>query len=94
MLIKTIAIVAFLAIIASLGTALFNLVRSKDAEHSRKTLRALTVRISLSLLLLIGLIVAYNAGLFQPQGIGARIEQIHAKQAQTTPEDTSATAPQ
>lgn len=92
MLIKTIAIVAFVAIIASLGTALFNLVRSKDPEHSRKTLRALTVRISLSLLLLIGLIVAYSAGVFQPQGIGARIEQIHAKQAQATQDSATATA--
>ncbi|MFM8341698.1 MAG: twin transmembrane helix small protein [Methylomonas sp.] len=92
MLIKTIAIVAFIAILASLGTALFNLVRNKDPEHSRKTLRALTVRISLSLLLLIGLIVAYSTGLFQPQGIGARIEQIHTKQAQATQENLSATA--
>ena len=91
MLIKTIAIVAFIAIIASLGTALFNLVRSKDPEHSRKTLRALTVRISLSLLLLIGLIAAYSRGLFQPQGIGARIEQIHAKQAQANQETSTAT---
>jgi H+/Cl- antiporter ClcA len=92
MLITTIAIVAFIAIIASLGTALFNLVRSKDPEHSRKTLRALTVRISLSLLLLIGLIVAYSTGLFQPQGIGARIEQIHAKQAQAPQDNATATA--
>lgn len=92
MLIKTIATVAFIAIIASLGTALFNLVRNKDPEHSRKTLRALTVRISLSLLLLIGLIVAYSAGVFQPQGIGARIEQIRANQTQTAIENSPATA--
>ncbi|MEY4210313.1 MAG: hypothetical protein RLZ92_692 [Pseudomonadota bacterium] len=93
MLIKTIATVAFIAIIASLGTALFNLVRSKDPEHSRKTLRALTVRISLSLLLLIGLIAAYSAGIFQPQGIGARIEQIRANQAQTAAENSPTTSP-
>lgn len=91
MLIKTIATVAFIAIIASLGTALFNLVRNRDPEHSRKTLRALTVRISLSLLLLIGVIVAYSSGLFQPQGIGARIEQIHAKQAQANQETPTTT---
>lgn len=81
MLIKTLAITAFLVIIASLGNALFNLARSNDPEHSRKTVRALTIRISLSLLLMIGLIVAHSLGLFDATGIGARIEAIHMQQS-------------
>jgi hypothetical protein len=82
--IKTIALVIFLIIIASLGNALFNLVRNKDPEHSRKTLNALTIRISLSLILLLGLILAYTNGFFQPQGLGARIEQVRSQPVENT----------
>ncbi|WP_371927340.1 twin transmembrane helix small protein [Methylomonas subterranea] len=75
MSLKTVAIVIFLAIVASLGSALYHLVKPGDEEHSRKTAQALTVRIGLSLVLFILLFVAYATGLFQPSGIGARIQQ-------------------
>ncbi len=78
MLIKTLAIVVFLAILISLGSALFHLVKHKDGEGSQKTAKALTVRIGLSLLLFILLFIAVASGMFQPQGLGARIQQIHA----------------
>lgn len=39
MLIKTLIIIAFLAIIASLGSALFNLVKHKDLADSQKRLK-------------------------------------------------------
>lgn len=77
--IKTIVLFIFITIIASLGHALFNLVRNKDPEHSKKTLRALTIRIGLSLALLIGIIIAFANGILQPSGIGARIEQIRSQ---------------
>ena len=73
--IKTLAIIFFLFIIVSLGIALFHLVKGKDAEQSEKTLKALTYRIGLSVLLFILLFIAFATGLFQPHGIGARIEQ-------------------
>jgi|GEM_PF-384295 len=79
MSIKTIVLIVFIIIIISLGNALFNLVTNKDPEHSKKTLRALTIRIGLSLALLIGLIVAYANGFLQPTGLGARIEQIRSQ---------------
>jgi hypothetical protein len=73
--IKTLAIIFFLFIIASLGIALFHLVTGKDVAQSEKTLKALTYRIGLSVLLFILLFIAFEAGLFQPHGIGARIAQ-------------------
>jgi hypothetical protein len=81
MLIKTLVIVAFLAILVSLGSALFHLVKHKGGEESKKTAQALTFRIGLSLLLFILLFVAYTTGLLQPHGIGARIQQSHIENA-------------
>jgi uncharacterized membrane protein len=73
MLIKTLIIVAFIAIIVSLGSALFHLVKHKDAENSQKTVKALTFRIGLSVALFIFVIIAMATGLVQPTGLGARI---------------------
>lgn len=78
MTIKIVAIVIFIAIIASLGSALFHLVKSGDADQSRKTAKALTFRIGLSLILFILLFLAFASGLFRPSGIGARIQQVHS----------------
>ncbi len=50
---KTFVIIAFVAIIVSLGNALFHLVKHKDQESSQKALKALTFRIGLSIALLI-----------------------------------------
>ena len=77
MLMKILVIVVFIAIVVSLGSALFHLVKRKDNDESGKTAKALTVRIGLSLLLFILLFIAFATGLFQPTGIGARIQQSH-----------------
>ncbi|MFZ2450163.1 MAG: twin transmembrane helix small protein [Methylovulum miyakonense] len=76
MIIKSIAIIAFALIIISLGIALFNLVKNKDREHSEKIVKALTVRISLSILLFIFVVIALATGLLKPEGIGAKIQTI------------------
>jgi hypothetical protein len=60
------------AIIASLGTALFHLSRGGSeggAEHSAKLARALTVRITLSLLLFALLMLAWYFGLISPHSL-------------------------
>jgi len=77
MVIKILTIVAFLAIVISLGSALFHIVRHKEDADSQKTAQALTVRIGLSLALFILLFLAYATGLIEPHGIGARM---HANQ--------------
>ena len=63
-----IVIIAFLVVIlASLGSALFYLVRDKGA--SNRTIKALTVRISLSIALFILLMLSYYFGLIPRQGL-------------------------
>ncbi len=79
MLIKTLIIVAFIAIIVSLGSALFHLVKHKDAEHSQKTVKALTFRIGLSVVLFIFVIIAMATGLVQPTGLGVRMAMQNAQ---------------
>jgi len=79
---KIIAILIFLVIIVSLGTALYHLVKRKDGDESGKTAKALTVRIGLSLLLFVLIAIAFVTGLIQPHGIGARIQQIQYENAQ------------
>lgn len=74
-MIKIIVIVCFLLIIASLGTALYNLIVRKPEEHSKNTMQALTLRIGLSLLLFIFVFIAFRSGWIAPHGIGANIEQ-------------------
>jgi len=63
-------LVCLIAIVASLGSALFHLSRG-TAEDSRKLARALTVRISLSLLLFALLMLAWYFGLITPHPLQA-----------------------
>jgi len=64
-LIKSIILVLLVAIIISLGSGLFFLVKDKDGS-SKNMVNSLTVRISLSVALFIMLIVAYQLGIIQP----------------------------
>ena len=59
-MIKILVLIVFLLILFNLGVALFHLVHPKDAEHSQKTVKALTFRIGLSLLLFIALVIAIS----------------------------------
>jgi len=79
--IKILIIIVLFAIVGSLGSALFHLSRGSrpnDSEqtnaqamedHSRKMVRALTVRIGLSLTLFLLLMLAWYAGLITPTGV-------------------------
>jgi hypothetical protein len=55
------------AILASLGTALYHL--STGHGDSKKMLRALTLRISLSIALFVLLMIAWRAGFITPRGL-------------------------
>ncbi|MGA7823612.1 MAG: twin transmembrane helix small protein, partial [Steroidobacteraceae bacterium] len=57
------------AIVVSLGSGLFHLSRGRGEEDSRKMARALTVRITLSLLLFALLMIAWYLGLISPHGV-------------------------
>ena len=71
---KLIIAIAFLAIIASLGSALYHLIRHKD--HSEETVKALTLRIGLSLTLFILLFLAFAGGFVKPHGIAANMQAL------------------
>jgi len=66
--IRVLVLVCLLAVVASLGSALYHLSRGSTGgdEHSRKLARALTVRIALSLLLFALLMLAWYFGLIAP----------------------------
>jgi hypothetical protein len=68
MLIKTIVIFMLVLIVGSLGSALVFLL--KDSGQSNRTVKALTVRISLSVTLFVLLMAGYYFGIIPPHGIG------------------------
>jgi hypothetical protein len=65
---RIIVLLLLAGIVASLFTGLFYIGRGED--RSRRVVRALTVRISLSVLLFLLLVGGYFAGWLQPHGIG------------------------
>ena len=67
MLARVLVIVVLLGIVASLGSAMFYLVR--DRGTGSRTVRALTVRIALSVFLFVLLFVLYRLGLIQPHPV-------------------------
>ena len=67
-LFRIVVILAFLAIVASLGSALFHLSRGTQAD-SAKMARALTIRIVLSIVLFALIMLAWYAGIIAPHGI-------------------------
>ena len=67
MLFKIIIISLLLIILISLGTALFSMM--KNQPESNRTVKALTVRITLSIALLILIMVGYSMGLITPHNL-------------------------
>jgi hypothetical protein len=63
---KLIVLVMLAAIVASLGASLFFLYRDQDG--STRVLKALKIRVALSIALVVLLVVAYSAGWISPQG--------------------------
>jgi uncharacterized membrane protein len=75
MSIKSLVIIAFILIIISLGSALFHLVKHKTEEQSEKTVKALTFRITLSILLFIFVFIAVATGIYKPHGLGVKMHK-------------------
>lgn len=75
MLFKAFVILVLLTILFSLGSALFYLL--KDRNRSPRTVKALTVRIALSIGLFILLLIAYQLGFITPHGLnpGQTVQQ-------------------
>ncbi len=62
--IKAVTVLALLAILASLASGAVYLIR--DESSSRRVVRALTVRITLSVLLFLGLVALVLTGVIEP----------------------------
>jgi hypothetical protein len=65
--IKIIIVLAFIGIVGSLASGLFYLVHDKG--DSRRTLRALTIRIGLSIGLFAFLMILIALGIIEPHGV-------------------------
>ncbi|MGH8297804.1 MAG: twin transmembrane helix small protein [Steroidobacteraceae bacterium] len=67
-LIRVVILIALAAIVVSLGSALYHLSRGTQ-QDSAKMVRALTVRIALSLALFALIMLAWYTGLIAPHGV-------------------------
>jgi apolipoprotein N-acyltransferase len=67
-MIRFLIIACLIAIVVSLGTGLFHLVNDKG--ESKRMVRALTIRVALSVALFILLYVAWSQGLIHPHHVG------------------------
>jgi len=67
MLIKLLIIAAFFAILYSLASGLYFLL--KDTQNTGRTARALTWRIGLSIALFVMILLGIATGLIQPHGL-------------------------
>jgi hypothetical protein len=65
--------IAFFAILASLASALFFMLRgtSQTPEKSKRMAYALAMRIGISVVLFICILIAWKMGIIQPTGISA-----------------------
>lgn len=61
---KLVVILLLIAIVVSLGTGLFHL--SREDHDSARVLKALKIRVALSLLLIVFLVLGYFAGWIKP----------------------------
>jgi hypothetical protein len=71
---KSLVLLAFLGILASLGTALFFMMRTgrdtqSDETKGRRMARALAIRVGLSVVLFVCLLLAWKLGYIQPTGL-------------------------
>jgi len=64
---RLLVILFLIVIVGSLGSALFYLIRDKG--QSERMVRALTVRITLSIVLFVLLMVGYATGIIPPRGL-------------------------
>ncbi len=70
---RYVVVLAFLGILASLGSALFFMMRNGRDNRARSghMLRALALRVALSIVLFLGLLAAWKLGYIQPTGLPA-----------------------
>lgn len=70
---KYLVVIAFIAILASLASALFFMMRNgkNDKAKGNHMARALAVRVGLSVVLFLCILIAWQLGYIQPTGLPA-----------------------
>jgi hypothetical protein len=69
---KTFIVIAFIAILGALGYAGFAMIRGREGEGLEKKptmMRALAVRVALSVALFLCILLAYKLGWIRPTGV-------------------------
>ncbi|QNP47831.1 twin transmembrane helix small protein [Diaphorobacter aerolatus] len=68
---KILVALAFIAILASLGSALFFMMRGKgdDRSRSKRMAYALTARVAFSIVLFLCILLAWKLGYLHPTGL-------------------------
>jgi len=70
---KIIVVLLLFAVLVSLASGMFFLVHDKG--ESDRTVKSLTIRITLSIALFLMLIIGYFTGLIQPHGISPELSE-------------------
>jgi len=70
---KIIIVLLLLAVLVSLTSGMFFLVHDKG--ESDRTVKSLTIRITLSIALFLMLVIGYFTGLIQPHGISPEVPE-------------------
>ncbi|KQW91476.1 hypothetical protein ASC94_16965 [Massilia sp. Root418] len=65
---KILVAIAFILILASLGSALYYMMRQKG-KNDQRMVRSLAMRVGFSIALFIAILVAHKLGYIQPTGI-------------------------
>jgi hypothetical protein len=63
---KLIVLLLLAAVVISLGSGLYFLVKDKDGPHSPRLLTALKIRVALSIVLILFLVISYKLGFIHP----------------------------
>ena len=70
MVVKIIIVAFLVAIVASLFSGLYFLLKDQGASNDRRTVKALTIRVGLSIAFAIFLMLSYFMGWIHPHGVG------------------------
>jgi hypothetical protein len=70
MLVRIVILAFLLAIVASLFTGLYFLLKDPSTSNNLRTVRALKVRVGLSIAFALFLVLAYFMGWIHPHGVG------------------------
>jgi hypothetical protein len=70
MLVKLIIVLFLIGILASLFSGLYFLLKDPSTSDNRRTVRALTIRVALSIAFALFLILSYFMGWIHPHGVG------------------------